>query len=289
MKSPLCLAALVVTASCMPTNQTPLQSGHAAWHAARIASLTSEDGWLTLVGLDFLTDGSITIGGGDRADLRYPNCAAPIVGRLDVSGSTVRFTPDGASEASTLTADDAGAPSVIRSGSVSFTLVRRNDRLALRVRDNLSPVRTGFAGIACFPIDERVVVAARVLRPAPDERVAITNVRGFVESQPVAAVLDFELLGRASRLVATAGSNGRLFVVFGDETNGVSTYGGGRFLDLDAPRDGTVIIDFNRAYNPPCAFTAYATCPIPPACNRLSTAVSAGECLPHPGDSPGLH
>lgn len=288
MKFTLSLSTLLLAASCMSTNPIESSSSQAAWHAARIASLTAEDGWLTLVGLDFLDDGSVAIGAGELADLRYPNCAAPIVGRLDVSGSTVRFTPDGASEANTLTADDAGPPSVIRSGSVSFTLVRRNGRLALRVRDSQSPVRTGFAGIALFPFDERLVVEARVIPAAAGERVAITNVRGFVEQQPIAATLEFELLGQPFRMVATAAPKGRLFLVFGDATNGVTTYGGGRFLDLDAPRDGSVIIDFNKAYSPPCSFTAFATCPLPPACNLLPVAVSAGERSPHPGDSAGL-
>ncbi|MEY5061407.1 MAG: hypothetical protein RIS45_1328 [Planctomycetota bacterium] len=268
--------------ACMSTSPASEQID---WHRQRLSALRAEDGWLTLVGLDFLSEGSQTIGNCGGATFSYPNCADPIVGRLDVDGDTVRFTPNGANEPTLLTSDDVGAPSVIRSGSVSFTLVRRNGRLALRVKDNASPVRTDFTGIELFPFDPSLVVEARALPPAGGERVSITNVRGFVEEQPVAATLDFSLGGAPQRLIATSGSNGRLFVVFADATNGGETYGGGRFLDLPAPRSGVVSIDFNKAYNPPCCFTAFATCPLPPASNRLALAVRAGERAPITSDS----
>lgn len=256
-----------------------------AWHSQRLSTLRADDGWLTLVGLDFLSDGSHTIGNCGSATFSYANCADPIVGRLDVSGDTVRFTPDGSNGSTLLTADDAGAPSVIRSGPVSFTLVRRNGRLALRVKDNASLVRTGFTGIELFPFDAALVVQARALPAAQGERIAITNVRGFIEEQPIAATLEFSLGGAPRRLVATAGSNGRLFVVFADQTNGGETYGGGRFLDLPAPTDNAVTIDFNKSYNPPCSFTAFATCPLPPDQNRLALPIRAGERAPRTSDS----
>ncbi|MFM2165164.1 MAG: hypothetical protein RL325_1601 [Planctomycetota bacterium] len=253
---------------------------HDAWHRKRVETLRTEDGWLTLVGLDFLTDGTHTVGAAPDAAFSYANCAQPIVGTLEVSGDRVRFTPTTGAP-SELVADDRGAPSVIRSGSVSFTLVRRNGRLALRVRDNKSPVRTAFAGISCFPYDGAFVIEARCLPAEPGATVAITNVRGFTEAQPVAATLAFELGGQPRTLVATEGSAGRLFVVFADLTNGAQTYGGGRFLDISAPVDGRTTIDFNRAVNPPCSFTAFATCPLPPAANRLPVAVTVGEKTPN--------
>ena len=185
--------------------------------------------------------------------------------------------PPGASDDEVLVADDAGTPSVIRSGSVSFTLLRRNGRLALRVRDSQSPVRTSFPGIELFAYDPMRVVDARVIEPEPGATVAITNVTGFVEEQPVAAELEFTLAGESARFVATAGSDGRLFVVFGDASNGRETYGAGRFLDIAAPVGGCTTIDFNRATNPPCSFTAFATCPLPPPQNRLPCPVLAGE------------
>ena len=255
------------------------------WHAQRLASLTTEDGWLTLVGLDFLGEGESTIGNCGSATFSYPNCAEPIVGSFHVSGKAVRYTPHGSGEAILLTADDEGAPSVIRSGSVSFTLVRRNGKLALRVRDRESPTRTAFAGIGLYPYDPAFAVEAEVTAAGAGETVAITNVMGFVEQQPIAARLAFDLRGVRRELVATAGSNGRLFVVFGDRTNGRQTYGGGRFMDVPAPSAGRVVLDFNRAYNPPCSFTAFATCPLPPALNTLDCEVPAGERAPDSGHS----
>ena len=112
---------------------------------------------------------------------------------------------------------------------------------------------------------------------AAETTVAITNVMGFVETQPIAARLRLQVHGIECELVATPGANGRLFVVFGDTTNGTETYGGGRFLDIEKPVGGRTTIDFNRATNPPCAFTAFATCPTPPAMNRLPLAIRAGE------------
>ena len=297
----LLLGALLPLATCMSasTNATSATQ-HADWHAKRLETLRAEDGWLTLVGLDFLPEGTSTIGSADGATFRYPNCAEPIVGRLEVADGRVSFRQgagDGnavgtevgteagtAGGAAVWTADDAGPPTVLRSGTVSFTLVRRNGRLALRVRDNASPVRTGFAGIALFPDQPAFAVRARVEAPPAGATVAITNVTGFVEEQPVAAVLRFRLPDDAGgvpeaehRVIATAGSGGRLFVVFGDATNGAETYGGGRFLDIAAPVDGWTTIDFNRATNPPCSFTPYATCPLPPEDNRLPVRVPAGE------------
>lgn len=263
----------------------PADEAQAAWHAERLAKLRAPDGWLTLVGLDFLSDGEWSVGSGAGARLRYASCSAPLLGTFVVQGSDARWVPEPGSGAvlehgragGALVADDQGPPSTVRDGPISFALLRRNGQLALRVRDNGSSLRTGFAGIALAPRDPGLVVVARAEDVAPGRTVDITNVLGFVEPQPVAALLAFELGGATRRFVATKGANGRLFVVFGDATNGKETYGGGRFLDLPAPVDGVVEIDFNRAINPPCAFTAWATCPLPPAMNRLPLPVLAGE------------
>lgn len=256
-----------------------------AWHAERLARLQAPDGWLTLVGLDFLADGAFVAGRGSDARLRYAGCASDRIGRFEVSGETVRFVAEPGGEVSIergafgepLVADDAGPPSVVRSGSVSFTLVRRNGRLALRVRDSESPVRRGFPGIGLFAFDPSMAVEVAVEPAMPGQQVAITNVTGFLESQPLAATLRFELDGATHVLLATAAPEGRLFVVFGDATNGRETYGGGRFLEVPAPIGGRTTIDFNRAFNPPCAFTAFATCPMPPGANRLERRIEAGE------------
>lgn len=264
------------------------------WHAKRLETLSADDGWLTLVGLDFLDEGEHTIGSAPACALRYqaataPQCGAFIVTGSDASKSQVAFRADvegitidgkSANGVVPLVVDDQGTPSVVRNGTLAITAIRRNGALALRVKDNASPARTKFSGIELFSFDASLILEADVVAPTEGETIAITNVTGFVESQPVVAHLRSTLCETPIDLVATAGANGRLFVVFADTTNGRESYGGGRFLDIPAPVDGKTTIDFNRATNPPCAFTAFATCPLPPAGNRLSIAVRAGERAP---------
>ena len=273
--------ALVAFGACRSTEENLVISqasiDQRAWHAQRLVRLQSEDGWLTLVGLEFLADGRFRAGSAADMELRYANCERAHIGTFVVESERVSFEPADGGSALELVADDVGAPSVVRSGSVSFTLLRRNDQLALRVKDNASAVRTQFRGIELFEHDPALVVQARAFEPEAPRMVAITNVTGFVEQQSVRAELEFSLHGRAYRFVATAGSAGGLFVVFGDASNGRDSYAGGRFLDLPAPKDGFVTIDFNRAYQPPCSFTPYATCPLPPDSNRIASAVLAGE------------
>jgi uncharacterized protein (DUF1684 family) len=275
------------------------------WHAERLRRLSAEDGWLTLIDLAFLDDGAWPMGRGSANRLRYDHATAERVGCFLAESDRVTFACDldaGGHAAAEVTADGRlidtielvgdhrGKPTLLRNGPLTITLVRRNDRLALRVRDNASPTRTAFAGIDRFPYDPSVVLEAQVEPAAAGTSLAITNVSGFVSNEPLAATLHLVVRGQPVRLAATRGYDGQLFVVFGDATNRSSTYGGGRFLDLQAPAGssdaavarGTVLVDFNRAYNPPCSFTPYATCPTPPAANRLPVAIEAGERHPAP-------
>ncbi len=282
-----------------------------AWHATRLTTLAAQDGWLTLVGLDFLDSGAQSFGSAPNCALRYLHASAPQIGVFTREDDRVTFT---ASVGVSVTGDGApitecvlladGAPATtpetkpvttavtnavtnavttvreLRNGPLTITLVRRNGNLALRVKDNDSAIRRDFAGIALFPFDESLVVEAAV-EPAPvGGEIAITNVAGFVEQEAIAATLRFQLHGKTHTLTAMAGSQDRLFVVFGDDTNGATSYGGGRFLDIAPARDGRTMIDFNRAYNPPCCFTAFATCPLPPRENVLLLPIHAGERAP---------
>jgi len=272
-----------------------MESEWNAWHADRIARLTAEDGWLTLIDLAFLEQRETTIGRDENADLRYTHVADDRVGTVIRSGEQVRFvaapgatiTADGKPmESMTLTADDQGPPTVLRSGTVSITLVRRNGDLALRVRDNASPVRTNFRGIDRYPFDSSKRVAARVERAPAGTTVEVTNVTGYTSQEPLDVTLVFALDGHEHRLVARESAPGKLFIVFGDTTNGAGSHGGGRFLDASIGADGFAVLDFNRAYNPPCSFTAYATCELPTAGNRLPVAIEAGEKAPAKPEEP---
>lgn len=266
-----------------------------AWHADRIRRLTAEDGWLTLIDLAFLEQGETTIGRAEGSDLRYANLADDRVGTFIRSGDEVRFETAShvshmlivprPAESVAMVADDMGPPTVLRSGSVSITLVRRNGDLALRVRDNASPVRTNFQGIDRFPFDASKRVVARVERAPAGTTVEVTNVTGYTSLEPLDVTLVFALDGLEHRLVARESAPGKLFIVFGDTTNGAGSHGGGRFLDATIGDDGRAILDFNRAYNPPCSFTAYATCELPTAGNRLPVTIEAGEKAPSPPEA----
>lgn len=271
-----------------------------AWHEARIRVLIAPEGWLSLAGLVWLSDGEWTIGRnpGGRDDRRIELVHAPAdgCGTFVVAGDRVRFRPgpgaaataDGApiSGEITLVPDSAGTPTAVRFGPIAVTLVKRNGQLALRIRDRESETLTRFTGIERFPYDPSRRVEATFTPAAAGATFGVRNVTGFIEETPLSGELRFRLDGRDLALLATAEGPGGLFVVFGDLTNGRSTYGGGRFLSVPAPVGGTTVLDFNRATNPPCSFTPFATCPTPVAANRLPVAIEAGERFAPTGGHP---
>lgn len=258
------------------------------WRAKRIEGLKKEDGWLTLVGLYWLKPGENRFGSDAGNPVILPEGKAPAVaGTLTLEGDKVRLNVQ---PGVALTADDkpvtpgmevnadaTGKPTILRLGSLTFYLIKRGDRLGVRIKDKTSPMLTHFKGIDEYPIRPEWRVVAR-FEPYKDKKIAIANIIGQVadEKSPGAVVFDWQ--GKTYRLDALeGGEDGSLFFVFGDQTNGQETYGAGRFLDTDPPKDGKVVVDFNTAYNPPCAFTAFATCPLPPAQNKLAVRVEAGE------------
>jgi len=259
-----------------------------AWHAERLERLRAEDGWLTLVGLHPLAAGPNTVGTAPDALVRLTAPAPARLGTITVAGDTVRFAA--AAEAAVhlagsddpppliLATDRDPRPTVLEVGTVRFHVIARGDLYFLRVKDRESAVRREFRGIERFPVDPRWRVTARLLTRGMPPTVPIVDVLGNVENQPSPGVLVFDLEGTTCRLIPTGGPGEELFLVFADQTSGHETYGGGRFLATDRPApDGTVVLDFNRAYNPPCAFTPYAPCPLPPEENTLPVAVRAGE------------
>lgn len=272
------------------------------WQEERAAGLQEPGGWLSLVGLHWLDEGAATFGSDPQSDLVFPDVAPPRAGTFHRQGGTVRIEPapgadlrravgtteggmdfavaDGPLEGdAALTPDTSGDPTVLALGSLRFWVIERGGRLGIRVVDLESPALASFQGLDYFPVDPVWRVEARLER-REGATVAVPNVLGQVEEQPTPGTLVFRLPGSEEehRLVPTDGGDGELFVVFGDETNGHETYGAGRFLYADPPgEDDRVVLDFNRAYNPPCAFTPYATCPLPPDENELPVRVEAGE------------
>lgn len=263
-----------------------------AWHTERIERLRADTGWLTLAGLHRLEPGRHRLGSGAGVDIVLPESAPPLAGVLEVGETGLRFEPEpgvGVFEgpvgrdsggAWVLESDGAGAPSVLAAGPVLFHVIDRGGVLFLRVRDREHPALAAFEGIERYPVDPRYRTTARLL-PEGAGVLEVTNILGLVEPATTPGVLEFELLGRTLRLRPTENADGSLFIVFADATNGRGTYGAGRFLSAPAPDgEGLVELDFNRAYNPVCALSAHATCPLPPAENRLPVAIEAGEKAP---------
>jgi uncharacterized protein (DUF1684 family) len=257
-----------------------------AWHAERVAALTAPDGWLSLVTLAWLEPGANRVGRDPAAAVAYAGLPADHVGTLHVDGDGggIRFEPaagvavTGVPDDGMLRTDADGPPTVVQVGRCRFEVIVRGGRPAVRMRDPEADSRVGFNGIERFPVDPAWSIEAAFEPAAGGEEVAVDSVIGVVDQTAVAGRARFEQGGRAVDLVLhPGGAEDRYFLVFGDATNGRETSGGGRFLLVERSGPGTVRLDFNRAYNPPCSFTDFATCPLPVPGNRLPFAVTAGE------------
>ncbi len=268
------------------------------WHRQRVESLKSENGWLNLAGLFWLKEGRNTVGGSPGNDLVFPGGKAPThVGEIRLTNGVVQF--EAASQVAvqtdgqpvlgqkTVFAPDLAKPVTLAYGSLRWFVIKRGDRYAVRLRDLDSPLLREFSRIERFPVDDAWRVKARLERPTEPRTIPILDVTGQTSQQPLAGTLVFELSGKTYRLDAV-GEGNRLFILFGDATNTHETYGSGRFLYADKPvpsdgsrSDGSVYelttLDFNQSINPPCAFTPFATCPLPPKQNRLAIRIPAGE------------
>jgi uncharacterized protein (DUF1684 family) len=279
---------LASPAAAVPTDPAGFAQATAAWHAQREKRLASEDGWLTLVALLWLKEGDNVAGSGTGATVVFPAKAPARLGVFRRTGEVVSLQPEPGVAVTTragqpfkggvLAGDTKGEPDVLEAGGLRFHVVVRGERVGLRVRDPDAPKRRDFHGIASYPADATWRIVARWDPAPPGTFIPVPNILGTVDQSPSPGTAVFTLNGKEFRLtpVLETGET-RLFFVFADETNRTETYGAGRFLYADPPADGHVVLDFNRAYNPPCAFTAYATCPLPPKQNRLPLAISAGE------------
>lgn len=288
---------LLALVACRPPAPAPFDEAAwkadiEAWRGEREKHLRDPEGWLTLAGLYWLKEGANSFGADPGNDLVFPAGKAPgKIGVLRREGSTVSVvvepgvglaadgTPITVSEFP-LAADASGKPTLLTLGSLAFHLIRRGERVGIRLRDKESPLLASFSGMKSFPLGPSWRVTARFEPYTPAKTIKIPNVLGDVSDSPCPGALVFEYDGQTLRLEPIGSAGEEMFLVFGDGTNGRETYGGGRFLDLPAPSaDGTVVVDFNLAYNPPCVFTPYATCPLPPRQNRLAVAIEAGELM----------
>ena len=259
------------------------------WRAQRLASLTSETGWLTPIALYWLKEGENSFGrASDRAFSLDDAALGADTGAFVLTHGRVRYVAR-ASKALTylgkpvmsleLVSDAGEKPTELIAGSLHFMLIERSGRLGIRVRDSVSPNRVQFKGLQYFPFRADWHVQAHFEPYVPERRIPIVNILGMTEEMTSPGAIVFARDGRTWRLDAILEAPGdrELFVMFSDATSGKQTYGAGRFLYVGLPKADGIDVDFNEAFNPPCAFTDFATCPLPPQQNRLALAIDAGE------------
>ncbi len=269
----------------------------AEWRADRVASLKGPDGWLNLAGLYWLKGGANSFGAAAGNDLVAPEGSAPPrLGDFVVDNGMVTFKTEPGVEVFhgelpvtdvLLTDDQDGEPTLLTHGSLAWTVIRRMDRVGVRLRNYDHPAIAAFEGIESYPTDPDWRIVARFeAYPEPRKIRLATVVQGLGWEPTVPGALEFEARGQSLSLEAYR-SDGGFFIVFADGTTGDTTYPAGRYLAANLPGpDGTTILDFNRAYNPPCVFSEFATCPLATPRNRLPVAVEAGEKYAEKPDSP---
>jgi uncharacterized protein len=275
------------------SNRTVYQREVETWRREREQRLTADDGWLTVAGLFWLKPGANRFGADKSNDIVLPDHSSPPragtfvleAGRVRVEVARgVSVTLAGQPVATReLRSDTGGAapPDVIALGALTMQVIERAGRVGIRLKDMRAPARRDFKGLTWYPVDPKYRVTARFEAHAKPTTLSVPNVLGGAEQLPSPGTAWFELGGKSLRLdPVTEPGDSQLFFIFRDATSAKTTYGGGRFLYADPAIDGRVILDFNKAYAPPCAFTAYATCPLPPARNRLPVAIEAGEMAP---------
>jgi uncharacterized protein (DUF1684 family) len=259
----------------------------AAWKSDRLGKLQGDDGYLNLAGLFWLRNGVNTFGSGADNDLEFPAAAASDIGSFVFDGSSVVMTVRpgldvriaGESVREVRMADDGDeSPTVVNYGSFAWTIIRRADRFAVRLRDFAHPALSAFPPIEYYPTDESLRVTAKLKRYEQPRVVRVdTVVEGLDYNPSSPGLLQFEIAGQPYELEAYD-AGGELLIVFGDATTGRGTYPAGRFLYAGKPgADGATVLDFNTAQNPPCAFNEFATCPVASRRNRLAIGIAAGE------------
>lgn len=273
-----------------PKANAAFEKEQATWRERRVTGLKRENGWLSLVGLYWLAPGDNTFGSDKSNRVVMPEKAPAKLGVLSLKDGKVTLRTDAAAgmtiDGKPVTApvelrDDNSEPgaTIVKVGTMQFEIIKRTDRYGVRVKDPQSEARTNFKGLEYYPPDPKWRVEAKLEPYDPPKKIPITNIIGMTSDESSPGALVFTLDGKTYRLdpIVEEGSTD-YFIIFKDETSKDATYPAGRYLYASpADKDGKVIVDFNHAYNPPCAFTTFATCPLPPPQNRLAMRVEAGE------------
>lgn len=297
--NPLAIAVIVAGVSLtnvgVSTSDYPQQIEQ--WHADRVERLKAPNGWLSLIGLPWLEKGANSIGSADDNDIVLSKGPAHlgVITWADDDSVSIKLKPDNDAlingkdvDTAVLIDDSHDERTKVSFDGATFYLVSRGPKKGLRIKDPESPTRTGFTHIERFAVDPSWRIEAKWIPFDPVHHLEVPTVIGTVEKYPVLGKVVFERDGKTFELlpVLELPDDDELFVIFADRTSGKETYGAARFLYMEMPKDGKAVIDFNKAYNPPCAFTPYATCPLAPPENRLDVRVTAGEKKYH---GPGAH
>lgn len=258
------------------------------WHNERIQSLKQEDSWLSLAGLFHLEQGTSTFGSDPANDIVFPGKAPADIGTFIVENDNISIRINQDVEVThagnpvremEVTSDDEGGPDVFRHNSLLWYVIERRGNYYIRLKDTEHENFTSFDGIDRYPVSADWRIEAEFTAFDEPETISIPDILGDVYQDSLYGLLSFEIDGETHTLAPlNSPESDRFFIIFGDETNGSETYGGGRYIYIDTPgEDNTTYIDFNKAYNPPCVFTDFATCPLPPPQNKLPVEVTAGE------------
>ncbi len=257
------------------------------WHEERIENLKKPNGWLNLVGLYWLKDGENTFGSDSANSIIFPDKAPKYMGvfRLNNGKATVKIntglnvTNNGSPVTEMELQNDLSAsPTILEYNSLRWFIIKRGDNMyGVRLRDLDAPLVKNFEDIKTFPVNEDWRIMAEFVKYNAPKVISVPSIIGTVDQDTLPGYLSFVLNGKKYKLDPVVEGN-EFFIIFADETNGKETYGAGRFLYAAMPESaGKTILDFNKAYNPPCAFTEFATCPLPPKDNYLHLKITAGE------------
>lgn len=287
------LAGVFTACSQQELGQAPVPENYEEeieqWKADRLESLTAPTGWMRLAGMYWLDEGENTFGSGPENDVRFPEGTIPETAgtfyvendrvRLSVSDD-VEITHDGNQVDELVVFDDENAPE-LEYGTLHWFIIKRGDLLGIRLYNKENEKVDQFTGFDSYPVDPEWRREARFIPSQEGTTIPIINILGQLEDLPSPGTLEFTVDGERYTLDAIE-STERMFIILGDETNRTETYQAGRYMYIDYPEDGSnrTVVDFNKAYNPPCSYSKFTTCQLPPPQNRLDVEITAGELRP---------
>lgn len=272
----------------MANNEEYIQS-ITKWRQEVEANLRRENGWLALAGLFWLRLGTNLIGSDPESDILLPESAPARLGTFEFDGTSVTLKVEAnlpvevngvPTKSMQLETDQEDVPSFITFEDMRMVVVRRSKGIGIRLWDNAREERRSFPGRQWYPIKKEYRVPATFTRYQTPKIVKMPDILGAILDEPMQGFVSFEWNGKKYELVAEEMADHRLFIQFMDLTNSETTYPSGRYHYTDAHENGKVMIDFNKSYSPPCAFTQYATCTFPPQENHLKVPIEAGELYP---------